>query len=870
MAVGAIFHRPALMCEIPRKSDFTTGVEPFCHRRQTKCYHSKKTLWQVNNPQKQIPPAWIGAVLAGGVVLSLVLFFMIRRWEMHDLQVKMSNLADETVEKLHVDMLRSMEVLNSISSLYAAQGKIEREQFHEFVRQALHRQPEIQALSWNPLVPEAGRSAFEADAADGCPGYALRELTPTGELVPATHRSEYVPVLFIEPLAGNASALGYDLNSNAPRRASLEQARDTGLPVATAPIRLAQEHERQKGFLVLQPVYQGQTTPATVTGRRERLAGFAVAVFRIVDLVDNLFQQLKAQGIEVRMFDESPRGELIYDNVAPDHERLLAGTTKTIPLEVAGRQWAVTFLPTPRFVAGQSHLQAWLVLAMGVLFTALTVAYLYGGWRRTRQVAAANAALQEEVAVRQRAEAAAELANQAKSDFLASMSHEIRTPLNAILGYAQIMQRDRQLSGEQRDAIGSISASGQHLLGLINEILDLSKIEAGRMELNPVAFDLAALGTGLAATFQPLCAGKRIGFRVVFDGGGRKFVTGDEGKLRQVLINLLGNAVKFTNVGEVFFRCQNRGGDAWLFEVIDTGLGIPEEERANIFEPFQQGSNSQHQGGTGLGLAIAQRQVELLGGRLELQSERGIGSRFFFQITLPPAAEEPAILPRLPQRLKPGRPVRALVVDDRRENRDILGRMLTEIGCEVALAANGAEALQMARSIRPNIIFLDLLLPDMNGIEVARTLSATTPDENRKIVAHTASALEQYRDEAGRAGCADFIAKPIRAERLYECLRDHLGVEFDYAVSEPEMKPATAWDAGPLRLPDELYARLATAAELHSTTVLKACLAELRLLGPDAEQLAEHIRHRMRSYDMDGILQLISQAAVPAAPETGR
>jgi signal transduction histidine kinase/CheY-like chemotaxis protein len=807
-------------------------------------------------------------VLAGGILLSLVLFFMIRGWEMRDLQTKATNLTREKVERLHVDMLSSMEVLHSISSLYAAQGKIEREQFHEFVKQALLRQPEIQALSWNPRVPDAGRSGFEVAAANDFPGYGLRQLTPAGELVPVAQRSEYVPVLFIEPLDGNASALGYDLESDDRRLASIEQARDTGQPVATAPIRLAQAHDDKKGFLVLLPVYQGETAPATVAERRERLAGFAVSVFRVVNLVDAIFQQLKEQGIEVRVFDESPSGELIYQNVELAQAKWTADANKIIPLEVAGRRWAVAFLPTPKFVASQSHIHAWSVFGLGILFTLLTVAYLYGGWRRTQQIAAANAALQDEVTVRQRAEAAAEAANQAKSDFLASMSHEIRTPLNAILGYSQIMQRDRQLTAEQQDAIGSISSSGQHLLGLINEILDLSKIEAGRMELNPVDFDLAALVNGLAATFQPLCAGKRIGFRVVIDGGGKKFVTGDEGKLRQVLINLLGNAVKFTSVGEVFFRCKNMAGEAWLFEVIDTGLGIPEEERANIFKPFHQGTNSQHLGGTGLGLAIAQRQVELLGGQLELQSERGIGSRFFFQINLTEATDKPPLVPLLPQRLKPGRPVRALVVDDRRENRDILGRMLTEVGCEVAFAADGEEALRSAREIIPQIVFLDWLLPGLNGSATARALLSVPDASNLKIVAHTASALAQYRDEAQQSGCVDFIPKPIRAERLYECLRIHLGAEFEYAAAPPEVEVPSEWDACQLLLPDELYARLATAAELHSTTVLKSCLLELRQLGPGAEQLAEHIRHRMRSYDMDGILRLISRAAAPVAAKT--
>jgi len=176
-------------------------------------------------------------------------------------------------------------------------------------------------------------------------------------------------------------------------------------------------------------------------------------------------------------------------------------------------------------------------------------------------------------------------------------------------------------------------------------------------------------------------------------------------------------------VGEVFFRCKNVAGDLWTFEVIDTGLGIPEEERNCIFKPFHQGANAQHQGGTGLGLAIAERQVELLGGRLQMQSERGIGSRFFFQIALPTAEiEERQLVPLIPQRLKPGQRIHALVVDDRKENRDVLGQMLTSVGCEVSFAATPVKPCARCRKKPPQVVFSTLLLPDMNGIAAAQAL----------------------------------------------------------------------------------------------------------------------------------------------------
>lgn len=809
------------------------------------------------------PFPWILCVLGIGTVLSLLLCLAMRDWEQRELAQRAGDVTREQVEKLQVSLLRSLEVLHSIASLHAAEGTIGREQFGKFVRQALARQPELQALSWNPLVRAARRAEVEAaGVAEGSAGFQFRERAADGRFVPAGARAEYVPVYFIEPLERNALALGYDLDSDPRRRVSLEQARDTGLPAATAPLRLAQEPGDQAGLLVLMPVYHG-ATPAEVASRREQLAGFAVAVFRVADLVENAFQELRAKGIEAQLFDESPAGELIFNSAAGPKSTTVASAQTA--LEFAGRRWAVVFAPTAAFNATQSHLQSRLALFGGLAFTLLTTAYLFGSWRRTREVAFANAALQEEVRVRQQAEAAAAAANAAKSDFLASMSHEIRTPLNAILGYAQLMRRDERLPPEQHDSIRGISASGHHLLGLLNEILDLSKIEAGRMELNPVDFDLAALGRGLTATFQPLCAQKRVGFRVMADGLARLPVRGDEGKLRQVLINLLGNAVKFTRMGEVCLHFRPQAEGRWLFEVIDSGQGIPEAELKDIFKPFHQGSGARDHGGTGLGLAIAQRQVELLGGKLELQSSRGVGSRFYFSIPLAAAvmpAEETTLQVA---RLAAGYRVRALVVDDRRENREVLGGLLTSIGCEVRFAVDGEETCRLVREAPSDIIFLDLLLPGLSGAETARKLVAESPLTPPKIVAHTASALALHRDEALAAGCLDFVAKPFHSERLYECLRVHLGTEFEFAAPVAAVKELASPENLRVAIPDELCARLNVAAELHSTTALKACLLELRQLGPEAEVLAEHVRYRMRSYDMDGILRLLARVTQPEA-----
>ena len=497
-------------------------------------------------------------------------------------------------------------------------------------------------------------------------------------------------------------------------------------------------------------------------------------------------------------------------------------------------------------------------------------------------------ALESERAARASEQEALE-ANRAKSVFLSNMSHELRTPLNAVIGFAQLMARDPSRPLDDREHLGIIQQSGEHLLGLINDVLSISKIEAGAVLLDQRPFDLFRLIQTVEEMLRLRAEAKGLALVVRRDPGLPRVVVGDEGKLRQVLINLVGNAVKFTEAGAVTL------GAAWhdgvgRFEVRDTGYGIEAEELATLFTPFTQTEAGRlSTEGTGLGLTISRTYVRHMGGEIEVESRPGEGTTFVFTARLP--AGDAVAFEQQPGRivgLEPGQPrYRILAVDDRPENRVLLDKLFASAGFDVRGAANGREAVEVWDEWRPHLVWMDMRMPVMDGYQAAREIRRrevvsgqwsvasegkdsvrdgsdtdhrppTTDHRPTVIIGLTASAFEHERPDILAAGCDDVIVKPFRAETLFDAATRYLGVRFRREGEEAPLRAAAAaasgTAAGIAALPADLVGELRDAMVRGSSNAAGRAIDRVRANDP---ALAEELDRLVYDFAYDDVLALI-------------
>ena len=483
---------------------------------------------------------------------------------------------------------------------------------------------------------------------------------------------------------------------------------------------------------------------------------------------------------------------------------------------------------------------------------------------RIRKAAMEELTLSKEALAK--AKDSADTANRAKSTFLANMSHEIRTPMNAILGYTQLLQRDKGLNPSHREYVETIHRSGNHLLTLINDILEMSKIEAGRTTLNLSTFNLHSLLNEVNLMFQELCRAKGINLEYKLESNLPRVIEGDAGKIRQIVINLLSNAVKFTQVGGVLLRATAQQEDTNIMISIvvqDTGCGIEADFLDKVFDAFAQSASGAHHGGTGLGMSISRGFARLMSGDLAVKSDVGKGSSFTFtfkamvQEKHAQSVDEPTSNDA--DRIKFTSHAKVLIVDDVETNRKLLTEILMPIGLEIHQAASGEEGLQKYYQLNPDIIFMDLRMPGIDGLEATRRIRAS--GSKVKIVAISASVFHDDAKAAIAAGTDEFIGKPFQLTEILNVLRKHLPPAESKVESTPVIPKQTqttaqdeAMSNGLENLPDNVKEQLLQASASGDIFRLYELLEGMGVQYPNAASTLRELTAELKFEEINKLL----------------
>ena len=724
------------------------------------------------------------------VVLIVTGFVNTAKLENRQQQAEIQSIGQNIAFQLQERFNAYNETLSALRRLVELNPDMGFRQFDYFTQEILKESQGIAGFSYNYFVRDRDRMHFEQTQSVNASGkpFHITELDAQGELTVASKRPEYVVVTYITPLESNRKAVGYDIYSNPIRAEAIDRARHSGRPAATGLINLVQDQQNKAGILVLHPAYR-QNFDRNAPEHPPEFIGFVVGALKIPDMVNSAAGNVSTPGIVFQLRDSAgqPGNQLLFSS-APG----IAANTNLdwrTTLTMADRSWELTISPDVDWLNAHRPWQAWALSFAGLLVASMLQLLMLVTTGRIlliqETVDEQTAQLRANSEALRLAKVAAESANLAKSQFLATMSHEIRTPLNGVLGMAHLLQMPGIKDNQRLDYARVIITSGNNLLTILNDILDLSKIEAGQVQLESHVFDPKQLMLETAALFAESANMKGLALDVIWHGKPRMRYRSDPVRISQMLANLVNNAIKFTPQGFVRIEARELGSEAaetmLEFVVTDSGIGIPADKHDRLFKPFSQvdASTTRQYGGTGLGLSIVHNLARLLGGSVGFESQEGKGTRIWFRIRANPvSADDMSDLAATDAKISGAVPVRKtspqagliLVVEDNAISRTVIVSLLENLGFRCKVVANGQEAVNaVMQGIQPALVLMDCEMPVMSGYQATEKIRQWERENGRMhlpIIALTANAFEDNRQRCLAAGMDDFLAKPVNMNLL--------------------------------------------------------------------------------------------------------